>query len=197
MHTHKAKIPFKIVLLVLLVLAAPTLFVYAMKRPNDRGNIEETTPEKAQGKGGAVQSAQQPLQQSNRPMTAQEYVERYTLRVAGLEHSAPVYDEITKAVRAPVPPAYVVIKRHCGCYSLQGTRLQMTGDQCKTIVDNGYFLAFDPEPQKAQQQPVTQPAYAMVAMASSPPDIGSKRRLDPVDLAVLDEPDSPRHRVRR
>ncbi len=73
----------------------------------------------------------------------------------------------------------------------------MTGDQCKTIVDNGYFLAFDPEPQKAQQQPVTQPAYAMVAMASSPPDIGSKRRLDPVDLAVLDEPDSPRHRVRR
>ncbi|QOT81194.1 hypothetical protein [Cupriavidus basilensis] len=126
-------------------------------------------------------------------MTAQEYVERYTPRVAGLEHSAPVYDEITKAVRAPVPPAYVVIKRHCERYSQQGTRLQMTGDQCKTIVDNGYFLAFDPEPQKAQQQPVTQPAY----MAGSPQDIGSKRRLDPLDLAVLDEPDSPRHRVRR
>lgn len=185
-HTHKAKIPFKIVLLVLLVILAPVSFMYAMKRLNDRGKVDVPADSQAAGKLGGARSVVQAVPQGSHPMTPQEYVERYAPRVAGLEHSAPIYDELTKPVRVPVPAACVVIRGQCGCYSQQGTRLQMTGDQCKSIVDNGYFIAFDPEPQKLQQQPVVQPTYAMVPMTSAPPDIGPKRRLDPVDLAVFD-----------
>ncbi|WP_020203355.1 hypothetical protein [Cupriavidus sp. WS] len=83
----------------------------------------------------------------------------------------------------------------CQCYSQQGTRLQFDKNQCAQVVEAGFFMAFDPDQvpvqkELPQQQPQT--VVQVGTMGEAP-----QRRLDPIDLAVFDEPDSPRHWVRR
>jgi len=77
------------------------------------------------------------------PLTVGQYVAAYAPRLAGLAYTAPVYDEVTKPTRAPVPAACVRGRDRCVCYSQDGTRLAMEPYLCSSIVDNGYFVPFD------------------------------------------------------
>lgn len=64
-------------------------------------------------------------------------------RVATLAHTAPVYDEVTKPVRAPYPAACVASKSRCQCYTQQGTKLGVEEGLCRSIAADGFFVAWE------------------------------------------------------
>lgn len=78
-----------------------------------------------------------------------EYLASYAPRLAGLPHTAPVYDSITKPVEAPVPVGCYEIRATCNCITQQGTRYQTTPDTCRDFIQNGMFIPWKatPEPQ--------------------------------------------------
>src|SRR6185503_2096491 len=80
---------------------------------------------------------------SSGKLSAAEWVAEYRPRVEGLAYTAPVYDDVTKPVRAPYPAACLASKARCGCYSDQGTRLDMPEALCRQIVERGFYVAWD------------------------------------------------------
>jgi len=196
-HTHKAKIPFKIVLLLLLLIAAPALFFWTIHRLNARGGVQEDSQVKGVQKSPALLPATA-SSNSNRPMTQAEYVAQYTARIPGLDYTAPVYDALTKPKRVPVPAACVTYRGGCNCYSQQGTRLPVLPDQCAQIVRTGFFMAFDPDgdrppepPKPVQSEPVVMPQLAPQPQVVVVNDMGRNTRRPPsaMDLEVFDEPE--------
>ena len=64
-------------------------------------------------------------------------------RIAGLAYSTPVYDEVVRPVRAPHPAACLAPKSRCQCHSEQGTRLDKPPKLCRSIVEKGFYVAWD------------------------------------------------------
>lgn len=215
-HTVKRKIPRKVLMIIPCVLAAVAILGYVGYRKvyqPMQGESEEATAIKA----GAKQPGQIAYGQGDgrvRSLTTAEYISSYTPRIPGLDYTAPVYDELTKPKRVPVPAACVTFKGGCNCYTQQGTRLAVGKDQCAQIVQTGFFMAFDPDGQQSQQppkpvhqeparvaavpvepvappapvQPVQLPVQVVpVAMTGGP----KNRQLTPIDLAAFPE-DTPR-----
>lgn len=94
-------------------------------------------------------------------MTPAEYVKQFQPRVPGLAYTSPVYDEVTKPVRAPYPAACVQGASRCQCYTQQGTKLEVPKDLCQGIVAGGFFMAWDERKQEqrieANRAPALQP----------------------------------------
>ncbi len=185
-HTVKRHIPKKVLMMVpLALLAAGGLSYVGYHRvyvPLTNGGKMGKAVEGMQAapsQGGAAGGSGQA--NYGKPMTATEYVERYAPRVAGLDYTAPVYDELTKPVRVPVPAACVVMRGVCKCYSQQGTKLQLDKDQCGQVVENGFFLAFDPEPKRSEQ------AHQVQMAREGGESRARGRQLDTVDLAAFPE----------
>jgi hypothetical protein len=96
---------------------------------------------------------------SNRGLTAQEYQDQRTPRIADIPSSAPVYDELTKPQSFPKPSCVstrdinliermrgkMQAKFHnnvltgCRCNTQQGTRMDVSFEHCIALVENGYF----------------------------------------------------------
>lgn len=206
-HTVKRSIPKRAVVLLVLPVALGGIGWICYK--NFFGSRSGSAA--GAGSAGAVdastgQAASRGTGDGGRPKTAEEYVASYAPRLPGLEYTAPVYDEITKPVRAPVPVACVRMHGECGCYSQQGTRLMVEKAQCETIVARGFFMAFDPDAGKVQSAPAPSPApvpvaepvrqveavqpaqtYSVVPVAATG-RLGS-RRLAAIDLAAFDDGD--------
>lgn len=181
-HTHKARIPMRVWLVLLLpfVVAGLVWFMWArwsgrMKgedapaaagQPVSMSRVTEKIAPPGQAKTGREPS-----------MSTAEYVASFRPRVEGLTYTAPAYDEVTKPVVAPYPAAAVLMgSKGCRAYSQQGTRLDMPDALCRQIVERGFFVAWQ------------QPAPAPVAVPAAPPPapepggqvviIGGRERLD-------------------
>lgn len=217
-HTVKRKIPAKVLAIGPLLLAAVVFLGYVGYRKvymPMHGEAENT-------QAGAVKQPGQIAygtegDRRSRPMTRAEYVQSYTPRIAGLDYTAPVYDELTKPKRVPVPAACVTFKGGCNCYTQQGTRLDVQAGQCAQIVRTGFFMAFDPDGEKGAQAPLpvsTTPVAAAPVEAPTPPPVqpvqlpvqvvpvavtgGPKnRQLTPIDLAAFPEDEPNRYGARR
>jgi zona occludens toxin len=121
------------------------------------------------------------------PLSPAGYVEAHKPRIADLAFSAPVYDEVTKPVTAPIPAACVQSAKGCKCWSQQATTLQVSEGTCRSIVAGGFFLAFEaernkpmersPEPSKSSQEPLT------VLAESSAPSVGLIAAPAPITLS--------------
>lgn len=162
-HTMKRSIPLRVKMLLLMPVAliAAGYGVYAMvikPKLHPAGAIESVEP-------GAVGRSGQPGQrgqlgpgagQRKAPFDpvadAKEYVAMATPRVEGLPHTAPRYDAITVAVRAPVPAACIASKDKCKCWSQQGTPMDVTYSMCMGFAKNGWFMDFDPEQDRRQNE---------------------------------------------
>jgi len=216
-HTVKRKIPPKVLAIIPMVLFAAAFLGYVGYRKVYKpmhGDSEEAQAIK-HGQPGQIAYGTEGDRRS-RPLTTAEYVQSYQPRIAGLDYTAPAYDELTKPKRVPVPAACVTFKGGCNCYSQQGTRLPVQAGQCAQIVRTGFFMAFDPDGEAArpvQQQsaavvtpapePVAAPAVAQpvqlpvqvvpVAMTGGP----RNRQLTPVDLASFPEDDQDRYGPRK
>lgn len=114
-------------------------------------------------------------------------------RVAGLPHTAPVYDEVTKPVEAPLPAACVEIRGQCTCYSQQATKLNTPPDICRQIVEKGYFVDFENgDALQAKQQPFNVPQRGSERVVSGSPQNGGERvAAGSVDLPTTSEQRSP------
>jgi len=89
------------------------------------------------------------------------YLEERQPRLAGLAHTAPVYDEITKPVDAPYPTGCMATSKRCRCTDQQGNDYVTTDAICRQIVEHGMFKDWgqrEPGPVgTATAQPVTAP----------------------------------------
>jgi len=179
-HTVKKAIPMKLVLAILFVIAVPCVGYYALTKYQSRGKSEvvpsaiasgvpvsSVAPGLAPGVAPGVRAPVDPV------ADAKEYMFNQTPRVAGLAHTAPRYDQITQAVRAPVPAACIQIGStksstniRCSCYSQQGTKMDVEFNMCIQIAQNGWFRDFDADGRGASPQQ-SQPVVAHAAEPSS------------------------------
>lgn len=150
-HTYKASIPMKVWLLGAIVVGLP-IGVYAIVQKlhgfTERAQAE-ADGQKIQGSVQFAQPAQAGQGVAGR-MNERQWVDQYKPRVPGLAYTAPVYDDVTKPVRAPIPAACVQMGSRCDCFTQQATRLDVTSQLCKSIVAGGFFVAWDERTQTAQ-----------------------------------------------
>jgi hypothetical protein len=141
-HTHKFKLPGRIWFLAVipLLLAACVWAFYSWYSgravpPSERLQMESGegfVRASPSGSGGAVKSKS-------------EWLDERAPRVAGLAHTAPVYDKVTTPTKAPYPAACMEMSGVCRCYSEQATRLDVPGAICRQIVAGGYYVEWDTE----------------------------------------------------
>lgn len=144
-HTHKARIPARVFILGALLLALPLLVWWIMSGWSDRVEGADTEPPGSAASAPAALVVNAPAQgRQLQPMTQAQYLDAHRPRVDGLAYTAPLYDEVTKPVRAPYPAACVQsASMGCRCYSQQGTRLEVPQYLCASISEGGFFMAWD------------------------------------------------------
>lgn len=157
-HTHKISLPPKIIILFLIpvVLGLLGWFMYDRWETKIRGvpvqnngldaNGYPTDPKALEMRRELDRTYKRVDQSSQAPRPKPEEsrtVADYQPRVQGLPHTAPVYDELTKPTRVPLPAACVDIRGACKCYTQQGTILAVHKELCLDIVKKGYFVDFD------------------------------------------------------
>jgi hypothetical protein len=153
-HTVKASIPPKVWILLALLVMIPALIGYTWWHLSRKAEkAEKADPASAMtGQGASAGQAYQGGQQggqAGKVLTSAEYVHQFQPRVPGLAYTAPVYDEVTKPVRAPYPAAcYEMASKGCRCFTQQGTRLEVPKDLCQGIVAGGFFMAWDERKQE-------------------------------------------------
>lgn len=166
-HTHKRRIPPRIYFLFalpLLLLALGYWFSTWYDKQSSGEVIHEgltDVPKSARGESG---------QKVQRVKTTQDWLLDQQPRIAGLPHTAPVFDKVTEAVVAPVPAACVASATRCVCYSQQGTRLGTPDDLCRQIVQSGYFVAWN----------TSQSNENRTAAGATAPPAGAQQGLPPV-----------------
>lgn len=165
-HTHKISLPPKIIILFLIpvVLAGIGWFMYNRweQKISPSKVDQKLSPDdpllrilnEERRKTGQPIYSPAPDQSSERQSAAKvRTVADYQPRVQGLPHTAPVYDELTKPTRVPLPAACVDIRGTCKCYTQQGTILAVHKELCLDIVTKGYFVDFD-DGQKRRSEPM-------------------------------------------
>jgi zona occludens toxin len=149
-HTVKRSIPMKVWILGGLCLFVPAMFwwtFYTLEKKSEGGEVEALTAASGVRPGGLGE----PGRITRGPISAAEYVAQFQPRVSGLHYTAPIYDDVTKPTRAPIPAACMANVRRCSCYTQQGTALDVPDDMCRRIVAGGFFVAWD---EKGGIQPI-------------------------------------------
>ena len=135
LHTHRFRIPTRVIFLVLapFIIFGLVYWFYTWWKPRHDGNNT------GQGSEAALLGVKQ-VEAAPAVLSAAEYVEKRKPRLEGLLHTAPVYDEVTKPVDAPIPVGCVDFGGTCRCYTQQGTRYETTENICRNIVAEGMFF---------------------------------------------------------
>lgn len=144
-HTVKRRIPAKVwVLATIPVVLAGTIW-FAWQRLNPDSVAERTTGaeaiSQAEGPGIRQPGTEPSVAVSTFDLVSPgQYLQARMPRFAGLPHTAPIYDELTKPSVVPVPAACVSNGDRCQCYTQQATKLSVPDDVCRQIVLGGYFV---------------------------------------------------------
>lgn len=176
-HTHKRNIPMRVWFVVsipVLLLVLGFVFWQAMMKP---AQMPEAAPVANQGSVQPVSyvpSGEPP----NTHLSALEYITIREPRIEGFPHTAPVYDEVTKPVDAPVPVGCVDFAGTCRCYTQQGTRYETTQAICRDIVAKGtFFVDWQKDDSAARRQQEATPrqhqAQNVPESSASSPFVGS------------------------
>lgn len=143
LHTVKRRIPMRIWLLFSVPVVFAALAGVAWYRLQPEFVAGGSKPEPGSGPGAFKPVSGQPRAAAPKgPTTPLEYAEAYTPRVAGLPHTAPVYDEATRATVAPYPAACIASAARCQCYTQQATRLDTGEELCRQIAAGGFFVGW-------------------------------------------------------
>lgn len=143
LHTHRARLPWQVALLVVLVPFVCWMVWLGVSGIGD-------TAAAAEGAQGAPAPAPTAafLQGSDGGwgesegevvvVSAVEWAAQFEPRVPGIPYSAPAYDG-RPIVEVPVPLCMEVVGEHCRCYTQQVTRLDVDQETCLRIVRDGLF----------------------------------------------------------
>jgi zona occludens toxin len=138
LHTHKAKIPLKLVLTLVGALGMVTASYAFYERWSTRPDSEPEYVESFTGGPDYINPLYEPLEGQSEPEP--DYLEARIPRVADVPSSAPVYDELTKP--KSYPKLYCVInetKGLCQCYTQQVTRVSTSQEFCIDVAHLGFF----------------------------------------------------------
>jgi hypothetical protein len=164
-HTVKSRLPMR----VYVMMAAPLVFLglagvaYTRLNPEAQAaRVRAATGQPAasapasDGEAGGVMRV--PGHGKGREPAAQ-WVSDFAPRVAGLPHTAPAYDELTKPVEAPYPAYCVSLGGDypCKCYTQRGTALDVPKPTCESVARGGFFAYWakerEREPSRAAEAP--------------------------------------------
>lgn len=156
LHTHKFRLPPRVYFLLLApILVGACVWAFYGWWKSSSGVKAETDPVKSLTTASASAKAlpSSPAKTVEK-MTVAEYVADQQPRIPGLPHTAPMYDDVTRAADAPVPVGCMESKRTgCKCYTQQGTLYETSQDICRNVMKNGFYIAWKrPEPQQSPQQ---------------------------------------------
>lgn len=177
-HTHKFRLPREAWFFAAAVLLIPGCFFGFMAIARHLGFQEGADAPKPSGQvqtAAAVNPALSAVgspKGGDRNLTPAEYLDSYTPRVAGLPHTAPAYGPLTAPQRVPVPAGCLASKSRCTCYTQDATPLDMDDGLCRQIAVRGFFVPFDPDPQRSRRaadvaaSPTSREQTAPVATAS-------------------------------
>lgn len=179
-HTHKARIPMKVWMLGGICLVLPALVWFTWSRYLDPHRAKPGVPQAVEGASWAGSPA------GGKRMTKREWLEQQQPRVAGLAHSAPIFDEVTKPVEAPYPAACVQMGERCGCYTQQATRLEVPRGMCEQIVAGGFFVSWQLPIAKAQPLVGSGQALPVQAVQAGTGTFGGSA-MRPVEAAVASD----------
>lgn len=134
-HTHKARIPVRVWMLLALPFAIGGLVWFGWQQTKSPTQLlsQEAKP----GTGSPPPAGPSPV--AGQSMTPAEYFASYEPRIPGLAHTAPRYDEVTQPQSAPVIAGCVSSARGCMCYTHQATRLDVDQATCRQIAEHGYY----------------------------------------------------------
>lgn len=133
-HTIKRKVPARVWLLLclpVLVVALGWVAVRYLKKAGD--------PPSA----AAIKSVSASPTEGKAP--EKNPIVEHVPRVSGLAFTAPVYDQVTRPVRAPYPAACVSMGGVCRCYTDQATVLDVPKPMCQAIVQQGFYVDWEVE----------------------------------------------------
>ena len=188
-HTIKRRIPKKVFFLVLvpILLAFAVWYVFSIFT-KQRGGVPSPSPPSVSASGvGASRGRVAMTGGSDLTTWHSEQVPR----VVGLAHTAPVYDAVTKPVRAPYPAACASTKTRCTCFTSQATRLVVPDDLCRRIVDEGIFLAWELEGDKKASGSPSSSGGSVAAAAAAPSS--TLERFEPAVVAAVSGTPSVQH----
>lgn len=169
-HTHRRRIPAKVLVFFSLPFVIAALIWFAWTRYLDPSRYDKKSA--APGATGQVASSGSAAASA---LTPAAYVAQFTPRVQGLGHTAPAYDELTKVSHVPYPAACLSSGQRCKCYTQQGTALDTSEALCRGIVAGGFFVPWAlqpgsvvPAPQPVAESPPYAGSSAPVAIGTSP-----------------------------
>lgn len=166
-HTVKRRVPVQLFVLIGVLLMSGASVWWFIRSHYQDGQVilpGQSAPLKSEP---VAASAPPSKAAGDRPLTTAEYVGRHQPRVEGLAYTAPVYDEVVKPVRAPIPTHTVIFGGKCQAYSQQVTRLDMPQAMCLAIHERGFFRAFDDrEPTLGTREPAGRAAAVVPAARS-------------------------------
>lgn len=182
LHTVKRRIPAKVWVMLAMpfVFGAAAFTAYMRLNPDAQREQAEKAVFGAQGAPGAASAPAPGVMQARRVgadgkaiLSTEDYLARQVPRVAGLVHTAPVFDEVTRPTEAPYPAACIASAAKCVCASQQGTRLEVPDELCRSIAAGGFFVAWGRPAAKAVPIQGGQAGAVAVADSAVPAGPGS------------------------
>lgn len=141
-HTHKARIPARVwLLLALPLMIFGILWWFYNRHFDENGQVKSPTDNSAPSSGGPGSAG--PGAAPKGPLTVAAYTVALSPRVRGLAHTAAYFDEVTKPTRAPFPVGCIEDSTGCRCYSVQGVAYPTESSICQQIIEHGFFRWWD------------------------------------------------------
>jgi len=143
MHTVKRKIPFKLLMVPVIIVAAIIMVFIAVSQLM---TLFDTSPEAAASEGSAPGSGE-PISQASpiNPNTPENYVALHKPVITGLPWTAPLYADVQPVVTFPKPHCIIIKNARgtevCRCYTQQITKLSVDRNVCFDLARNGWFDA--------------------------------------------------------
>lgn len=178
-HTIKRKIPLKVFLLPVVLIAAAALLWFAVNALRPKNMAERITGKSEAAAPAAASNAEtaRPGPADGEPMTAFQYAQRLLPRFATMPESAPIYDD---RPAVSVPDVFCMASgagqaadgwkaASVTCFTEQGTRYSLPSGEARNLARNGrpYNAFKEPVQAFAAAQPMTGP--------SGPAPVGAQR----------------------
>lgn len=148
-HTHKARIPMRVWLLLALpiFIGAIGWFMYN-RHIADKPEIAAALA----GTSAPATSTSLSRRSSDRVATTDEYIKSLTPRIPGVLHTAAFYDKPTTPTRAPYPVGCIQTAASCKCYTIQGGVYMTDDNVCQQVLNDGFYRSWDEDKQERRDE---------------------------------------------